>query len=68
VLGWYLGRAGIASAYGSFGGIVAFLIWVYYSAQIMLFGAEFTHVYARRHGSLSSATLDESSKAAPVIG
>lgn len=51
LLGWYLGRAGIASTYGAFGGLIAFLIWVNYSAQIMLFGAEFTHVYARRHGS-----------------
>jgi membrane protein len=51
VLGWYLGRAGISSGYGSFGGLVLFLIWVYYSAQIFLFGAEFTHVYARRLGS-----------------
>ena len=54
LLGWYLGRAGISSGYGSFGGIIVFLIWVNYSAQIMLFGAEFTHVYARRHGSLAS--------------
>jgi membrane protein len=46
VLGWYLGRAGIASSYGAMGGFAAFLIWVYYSAQIVLFGAEFTHVYA----------------------
>lgn len=51
VLGWYLGRAGLASGYGSFGGLILFLIWVYYSAQIFLFGAEFTHVYARRLGS-----------------
>jgi len=57
LLGWYLGRAGVSSAYGAFGGIVVFLIWVNYSAQIMLLGAEFTHVYARRFGSLrSSAT------------
>lgn len=54
LLGWYLGRAGVSSGYGSFGGIVVFLIWVNYSAQIMLFGAEFTHVYARRYGSLSA--------------
>ncbi len=59
LLGWYLGRAGVSSGYGSFGGLVVFLIWVYYSAQIMLFGAEFTHVYARRLGSLRSmATRD----------
>lgn len=51
LLGWYLGRAGISSGYGAFGGLVVFLIWVNYSAQIMLLGAEFTHVYARRHGS-----------------
>lgn len=50
LLGWYLGRAAISSGYGAFGGIVVFLIWVNYSAQIMLFGAEFTHVYARRRG------------------
>lgn len=56
VLGWYLGRAGITSGYGAFGGLIVFLIWVYYSAQIMLFGAEFTHVYARRFGSLGSAS------------
>ncbi len=52
LLGWYLGRAGISSGYGTFGGIIVFLIWVNYSAQIMLFGAELTHVYAQRFGSL----------------
>ena len=54
LLGWYLGRAGISSGYGAFGGLVVFLIWVNYSAQIVLFGAEFTHAYARRHGSQSN--------------
>ena len=56
LLGWYLGRAGVSSGYGAFGGLVVFLIWAYYSAQIMLFGAEFTRVYARRVGSLQSST------------
>lgn len=51
LLGWYLGRAGISSGYGAFGSLVVFLIWVNYSAQIMLFGAEFTHVWAQRYGS-----------------
>jgi len=60
LLGWYLGRAGISSSYGSFGGIVVFLIWTYYSAQILLFGAEFTHVYALRVGSLRSAPPQDS--------
>ncbi|MBV9027225.1 MAG: YihY/virulence factor BrkB family protein, partial [Candidatus Eremiobacteraeota bacterium] len=54
LLGWYLGRAGISSSYGSFGGLVVFLIWAFYSAQILLIGAEFTHVYARRFGSQRS--------------
>ena len=48
LLSWYLGRAGISSTYGAFGGLVVFLIWVNYSAQIMLFGAELTHVLADR--------------------
>lgn len=54
LLGWYLGRAGISSTYGAFGGLVVFLLWVNYSAQIMLLGAEFTHVYANNLGSLAS--------------
>jgi membrane protein len=55
LLGWYLGRAGISSSYGAFGGMIVFLLWTFYSAQILLLGAEFTHVYARRFGSLGSA-------------
>jgi membrane protein len=48
-LGLYLGNAG--SAYGAVGSVVVFLLWVYYSAQILFFGAEFTQVYARTYGS-----------------
>lgn len=51
LLGWYLGRAGVSSGYGAFGSLVVFLIWVNYSAQIVLFGAEVTQVYAQRYGS-----------------
>lgn len=51
LLGWYLGRAGMSSSYGVFGSLVVLIVWVNYSAQIMLFGAEFTHVYAQRRGS-----------------
>lgn len=50
-LGVYLGSAGVSSAYGAAGSIVALVIWVYYSAQVLLLGAEFTEVYARRFGS-----------------
>jgi membrane protein len=49
-LGMYLGLASTTSAYGAAGSLVAFLLWVYYSAQILLFGAEFTRVYARKRG------------------
>jgi membrane protein len=41
-----MGKAGVGSAYGAAGSLVAVLVWVYYSAQVVLFGAEFTHVYA----------------------
>ncbi len=43
-LGWYLGRAGVTSAYGAAGSLVALLLWCYYMAQIVFFGAEFTRV------------------------
>ena len=51
VLGTYFGRSAIASSYGAAGSLIILLVWVFYSAQIMLFGAEFTRVYALRHGS-----------------
>lgn len=51
LIGLYLGKADIGSAYGSAGSLVILLVWVYYSAQILLFGAEFTSVYANRYGS-----------------
>jgi membrane protein len=47
----YLGRAGVASGFGAAGSLVVLLVWVYYSAQIFLLGAEFTWVYAHSHGS-----------------
>ncbi|MCX7592193.1 MAG: YihY/virulence factor BrkB family protein [Fischerella sp.] len=50
-LGHYLGNATFGSTYGAAGSIVVILVWVYYAAQILFFGAEFTQVYARRYGS-----------------
>ena len=47
----YLGRAGVASVYGAAGSFVLVLLWIYYSAQILFIGAEFTEVYSRRYGS-----------------
>jgi len=51
VLGWYLGRGTVGSAYGAAGSLVVLLVWIYYSAQILFFGAEFTQVYAKRRGA-----------------
>lgn len=51
VLGIYLAQPGITSSYGAAGSLVLMLVWVYYTAQICLFGAAFTRVYALNHGS-----------------
>lgn len=51
LIGIYLGNSSVASAYGAAGSFVVLLLWIYYSAQILLFGAEFTQVYANRFGS-----------------
>lgn len=51
LIGLYLGKASIGSTYGAAGSLVVVLAWIYYSAQIFFFGAEFTHVYAIRKGS-----------------
>jgi membrane protein len=49
-LGLYLGSGAPGSAYGAAGSLITMLIWVYYAAQIVLFGAEFTRVYAQERG------------------
>lgn len=51
LIAFYLGRSGVASPFGAAGSVVVLLMWVYFSAQIFLLGAEFTWVYANRHGS-----------------
>ena len=51
LIGLYLGRSVVTSAYGAVSSPLVVLVWVYYSAQILLFGAEITHVYANQHGS-----------------
>lgn len=48
LIGWYLGRISASSAYGAAGSLVLIMLWIYYSAQILLLGAEFTQVYAAR--------------------
>ena len=51
LLGLYLGKASVGSTYGAAGSLVAVIVWIYYSAQIFFFGAEFTHVYAEARGT-----------------
>jgi membrane protein len=58
LLGAYLGRSSLSSAYGAVGSFVVVLLWVYYSAQILLFGAAFVRVYADRWGSHSRPGSD----------
>jgi membrane protein len=55
LIGLYIGKQGLGSIYGPAASIVVVLIWVYYSAQLVLMGAEFTNVYARRYGSQKNA-------------
>ena len=57
LLGLYLGKASVGSTYGAAGSLVAVIIWIYYSAQIFFFGAEFTHVYAESRGDKAPAPV-----------
>jgi len=51
LIGWYIGTSAVASSFGAAGALIVLLLWVYYSAQIFLLGAEFTKIYANRRGS-----------------
>lgn len=58
LLGLYLGKAAVGSEYGAAGSIVALVVWVYYAAQILFIGAEFTQVQARRRGDAMEPTAN----------
>ena len=62
LIGLYIGTSGISSGFGAAGSLVAVLIWVYYSAQIFLFGAECTWVYAHTLGSRTQADVPDSNE------
>ena len=51
LIGLYLGKSAVASSYGAAGAVVILLIWMYYSAQTFLLGAEFTYLFAHHYGS-----------------
>jgi len=63
LIGLYLGRSAFASGFGAAGSLVVLLVWMYYSAQIFLLGAEFTWVYAHAHGSRSNLGADAAGRA-----
>lgn len=51
LIGLYIAKSGLSSAYGAAGSLVVLVVWIYYSAQILFFGAELTHVYSKRRGT-----------------
>ena len=51
LIGLYLGRSQVGTVFGGAGSLAILLVWIYYSAQILFFGAEFTQVYASKYGS-----------------
>jgi membrane protein len=63
LIGVYLGHSSVSESYGAAGSLVAIIVWVYYSANILFLGAEFTQAYARKHGS--RIVPDEHAVAAP---
>ena len=67
LIGLYIGKTGVASGFGAAGSVVIVLVWVYYSAQVFLMGAEFTWVYARTFGSMRGQPQDgDSAVSAPT--
>ena len=63
-IGLYLGKSSVASGFGAAGSLAVLLVWVYYSTQIFLLGAEFTWVYSNRFGSRRNVATDEAPAAA----
>ena len=66
LIGLYLGKSTVASAFGAAGSLVVMMVWVYYSAQIFLLGAEFTWVYAHTYGSRRGERRPRPEDSAPV--
>ncbi|HEX7438503.1 MAG TPA: YihY/virulence factor BrkB family protein, partial [Caldimonas sp.] len=67
LIGFYVGRSGVASGFGAAASLVVLLLWVYYSAQIFLLGAEFTWVYAHTFGSLKGMPAPAVAPAIPSV-
>jgi membrane protein len=58
----YIGKQALESTYGAAASVIVVLIWVYYSAQLVLLGAEFTHVFAKQHGSRRHSTSGDNAR------
>ena len=70
LIGLYIGSSAVASSYGAAGALIVALLWIYYSAQIFLLGAEFTKVYAHRHGSqhqVPQADMNDAGRPAKLL-
>jgi membrane protein len=65
LIGLYLGKTSVASGFGAAGSLVVLLVWVYFSAQIFLLGAEFTWVYSHEYGSKAGQAGQKSASAVP---
>ena len=69
LIGVFIGKSGVTSVFGAAASLAVVLIWVYYSAQIFLLGAEFTWIYARTFGSMRDLQPELAAKTgAPVPG
>jgi membrane protein len=66
LIGLYIGKSGVASGFGAAGSIAVVFLWVYYSAQIFLLGAEFTWAYAKTFGSMRSLRAGEQAPPQPT--
>jgi membrane protein len=65
-IGFYIGKQGLESTYGAAASIVVILIWVYYTSQIILMGAEITHAYAKHNGSIKQRGSPSPSNVRPL--
>jgi membrane protein len=63
LIGLYLGKAGVTSGFGAAGSLVVLMVWVFYSSQIFLLGAEFTWLYAHSHGSRAGENVRRAAEA-----
>jgi membrane protein len=68
LIGLYLGKSSMAEAFAAAGSLVVLLAWVYYAAQIFLFGAEFTKAHAEHNGSTEASKAMDRTKATAALG